>query len=225
MHLPDVIGPGFLAELMYAVSVAPWDIGGPQPAIRQLVALGAVRGEVLDPGCGTGWHAIEYARAGCSVTGVDLAPTAVARARRNTQSAGITAQFIVGDATALDYEARFDTVVDSKFFDNLDSAEARGRYLQSLHRAMKPQGRLFLYGFGAGHVNGFHNHELDGIDYEMALTAAGFTINYLGETTYRLSIPSYRRICTDCPSRVPPDGQIHIPVTEVHAVRSAQWQA
>ncbi|MDO3057095.1 hypothetical protein P5V98_25025, partial [Mycobacteroides abscessus subsp. massiliense] len=30
----------------YAVNAAPWDIGGPQPVIRQLVALGAVRGEV-----------------------------------------------------------------------------------------------------------------------------------------------------------------------------------
>ncbi|WP_422121220.1 class I SAM-dependent methyltransferase [Mycobacteroides chelonae] len=219
----DDANPAVFAECMYAVGVAPWDIGGPQPVIRQLVALGAVRGEVLDPGCGTGWHAIEYARAGCSVTGVDLAPTAVARARQNAQSAGITAQFIAGDATALDYEARFDTVVDSKFFDNLDSAEARGRYLQSLHRAVKPQGRLFMYGFGAGHVNGFHNHELDGIDYEMVLTAAGFTINYVGETTYRLSIPSYRRICADCPDQTPPDGRIHIPMIEIHAVRGAQW--
>ncbi|SHT99928.1 thiopurine S-methyltransferase (tpmt) superfamily protein [Mycobacteroides abscessus subsp. abscessus] len=90
---------------------------------------------------------------------------------------------------------------------------------------MKPEGRLFLYGFGVGHVNGFHNHELDGIDYEMALTAAGFTINYLGETTYRLSIPSFRRICTDCPHQVPPDGQIHIPMIEIHAVRNDLWQA
>ncbi|WP_100451402.1 methyltransferase domain-containing protein [Mycobacteroides abscessus] len=218
-------GPAFLAELMYGTCCAPWDIGGPQPVIRQLVALGAVRGAVLDPGCGTGWHAIEYARAGCSVTAIDLAPTAIARARTNARTAGVEAQFVLGDATALNYEARFDTVVDSKFFDNLDSAEARGCYLQALHRAMKPEGRLFLYGFAPGHVNGFHNHELDGIDYEMALTAAGFTTTYLGETTYRLSIPSYRRICTDCPHQVPPDGQIHIPATEVHAVRNDLWQA
>ncbi|SHW35292.1 thiopurine S-methyltransferase (tpmt) superfamily protein [Mycobacteroides abscessus subsp. abscessus] len=218
-------GPAFLAELMYGTCCAPWDIGGPQPVIRQLAALGAVRGAVLDPGCGTGWHAIEYARAGCSVTGIDLAPTAIARARTNARTAGVEAQFVLGDATTLDYEARFDTVVDSKLLDNLDSAEVRGRYLRSLYRAMNPGGRLFLYGFGTGHVNGFHNHELDGIDYEMALTAAGLTINYLGETTYRLSIPSYRRICTDCPNQVPPDSQIHIPMIEIHAVRNDLWQA
>ncbi|OHT69657.1 hypothetical protein BKG70_24170 [Mycobacteroides chelonae] len=62
MGLSDLVGPGFFAECMYAVNAAPWDIGGPQPVIRQLVALGAVRGEVLDPGCGTGWHATEFVR-------------------------------------------------------------------------------------------------------------------------------------------------------------------
>ncbi len=60
----DDANPAVFAELMYAVNAAPWDIGGPQPVIRQLVALGAVRGEVLDPGCGTGWHAVAVARGG-----------------------------------------------------------------------------------------------------------------------------------------------------------------
>ena len=31
-------------------ALTPWDIGGPQPVVQQLVAYGAVRGEVLDPG-------------------------------------------------------------------------------------------------------------------------------------------------------------------------------
>ena len=49
----------------------PWDIGGPQPVVQQLVAYGAVRGEVLDPGTGPGHHAIHYASQGYSTTGVD----------------------------------------------------------------------------------------------------------------------------------------------------------
>jgi hypothetical protein len=32
----------------------PWDIGGPQPVVQQLVAVGAVHGEVLDPGTDPG---------------------------------------------------------------------------------------------------------------------------------------------------------------------------
>ena len=49
----------------------PWDIGGPQPAVQQLVAYGAIRGEVLDPGTGPGHHAIHFASQGYSATGID----------------------------------------------------------------------------------------------------------------------------------------------------------
>ena len=35
-------------------AATPWDIGGPQPVVQQLVALGAIKGEVLDPGTGPG---------------------------------------------------------------------------------------------------------------------------------------------------------------------------
>jgi hypothetical protein len=38
-----------------------WDIGGPQPVVQQIVALGVIEGEVLDPGTGPGHHAIHYA--------------------------------------------------------------------------------------------------------------------------------------------------------------------
>lgn len=42
-------------------TATPWDIGGPQPVVQQLVALGAIKGEVLDPGTGPGHHSIYYA--------------------------------------------------------------------------------------------------------------------------------------------------------------------
>ena len=37
--------------------------------------LGAVKGEVLDPGTGPGHHAIYYASKGYSATGIDASPT------------------------------------------------------------------------------------------------------------------------------------------------------
>lgn len=49
----------------------PWDIGGPQPAVQQLVAYGAVHGAVPDPGTGPGHHSIYYASQGFSTTGID----------------------------------------------------------------------------------------------------------------------------------------------------------
>jgi len=65
----------------------PWDIGGPQPVVQQLVAYGAVRGEVLDPGTGPGYHAIHYASQGYSTTGVDGSPSAIERAKANARRA------------------------------------------------------------------------------------------------------------------------------------------
>lgn len=62
-------------------AATPWDIGGPQPVVRQLVALGAIKGEVLDPGTGPGHHAIYYASQGFSATGIDGSAAAIERAR------------------------------------------------------------------------------------------------------------------------------------------------
>src|SRR5215472_13479102 len=94
-------------------TATPWDIGGPQPVVQQLVAVGAVKGEVLDPGTGPGHHAIYYASAGYSATGIDGSAGALERARENAQKAGVSVNFELGDATKLDgLENRFDTVVD-----------------------------------------------------------------------------------------------------------------
>lgn len=211
------MSPAQLAEMFYRAGIAPWDIGESQPIIRQLVALGAIRGDVLDPGCGTGWNAIEYARAGCTVTGIDASRTAIQRARRNRTETGATVDFQIGDATRLQGEARFDTVVDSKLYDNLEPAD-RPRYTAVLHRILKPGGRLYMFGFGPGLVNGVHNHLLGEPDYEQLLPAAGFTITYIGETTYQVVNALTGPICPDCPTVVSGE-RIHIPMTEIHATR------
>lgn len=120
---------GLAAEVMYRLRLAPWDVGECQPVIRQLVALGAVGGNVLDPGCGTGHHAIEYARTGCTVTAIDIAPTAIERARFNARDAGVSVNFKTRDVTQLDLpKSRFDTVVDCKLYDKLATRSQRDSY-------------------------------------------------------------------------------------------------
>src|ERR1700690_2958316 len=74
-------------------AATPWDIGGPQQVVKQLVALGAVRGEVLDPGTGPGHHAIYFASKGYSTTGIDGSPTAIERAKETGQRAGAPGNF------------------------------------------------------------------------------------------------------------------------------------
>lgn len=165
----------------------PWDIGGPQPVVQQLVAYGALRGEVLDPGTGPGHHAIHFASKGYSVTGIDVSAAAIERARRNAERAGVTVDFQVADATALDgFENRFGTVVDCAFYHVFaDDEVLRGRYLRALHRATTPGARLFMFEFGTHNVNGWIWDGLPADNFERSLPAAGWRLDYLGPTTYR----------------------------------------
>ena len=137
-------------------AATPWDIGGPQPVVKQLVSLGAVKGEVLDPGTGPGHHAIYYASQGLSSTGIDASPAAIARARANADRAGVPVNFQVADATKLDgFDGRFDTVVDCAFYHTFSTDEALQKsYFRALHRATKPGAQLFMFEFGEHNVNG-----------------------------------------------------------------------
>ncbi|KAF0650712.1 MULTISPECIES: class I SAM-dependent methyltransferase [Streptomyces] len=56
--------------------------------------------DVLDVGCGTGSLSELVAGAGHRVTGVDLAPRMVERARAKLAEAGLPGRFLIGDAAA-----------------------------------------------------------------------------------------------------------------------------
>ena len=172
-------------------AATPWDIGGPQPVVQQLVALGAVRGEVLDPGTGPGHHAIYYASQGYAATGIDASPAAIERARQNAQRAGVSVNFQVADATKLDgLEGRFDTVVDCAFYHTFSTDEMLQRsYLQALHRATKPGARLYMFEFATHDVNGLSlPRAIPEQSFRELLPAGGWQITYLGPTTYQVNV-------------------------------------
>lgn len=86
--LPEVLATAGW-EGAWQRGVTPWEVGAPHAAIAGVVAAlpefapprrGALR--VLVPGCGSGWDAFGFVRAGFPhVTAVDLSPTAVERCR------------------------------------------------------------------------------------------------------------------------------------------------
>ena len=60
-----------------------WDRHGINPLMNSwMVEALAANASVLIPGCGHGYEVIELARLGFQVTGLDIAPTPVARMRR-----------------------------------------------------------------------------------------------------------------------------------------------
>src|SRR5947208_10109492 len=133
-------------EAMYATT-PPWDIGRPQPAFLELAEAGALRGRVLDVGCGTGEHALMAAALGLPATGIDAAPTAIEIAERKAGERGLTARFLVWDALELGSLGEpFDTVLDCGLFHVFDD-EDRRRYVDSLRSAIPSGGRYFMLCF------------------------------------------------------------------------------
>ncbi|HVX42612.1 MAG TPA: class I SAM-dependent methyltransferase [Mycobacteriales bacterium] len=125
---------------------APWDVG-PQPAVVRVAAAGGFSGAVLDSGCGTGENALVIAELGLPVLGVDVAATAIGRAREKARQRGLPAEFEVADAFALHRLGRqFDTVLDCGMLHTCDDEE-RPVYVASLASVLRPGGTLHVLCF------------------------------------------------------------------------------
>jgi cyclopropane fatty-acyl-phospholipid synthase-like methyltransferase len=131
-------------ENLYA-GPAPWDIGRPQGIF--VAIADRVIGPVLDAGCGTGEHALFFAARGHRVVGIDFVPEAIRRAQAKAAQRGLSAEFLVKDATALrDWGERFASVIDCGLFHVFSDADRR-RYVPGLAQVLEPGGRLFLMCF------------------------------------------------------------------------------
>lgn len=123
---------------------APWDIGEPQPEFIDLEESGAIRGSVLDAGCGTGEHALYLAAKGYVATGIDISAVAIEKARNKAESRGLSVDFTVGDAFELaEFDGRFDTVVDCGLFDVCPSERQRN-YAEALRRSCKTGAHVYM---------------------------------------------------------------------------------
>ena len=104
--------------------------------------VGSAPQRVLDVGCGTGFLALRFAELGHTVTGIDLAPQMIDRARRKAEQANQQIDFHVGNAAALDSpDKSFDWVVARHVIWNLpDPARGVAEWL----RVLRPGGHLVL---------------------------------------------------------------------------------
>ncbi|HAV13437.1 MAG TPA: thiopurine S-methyltransferase [Opitutae bacterium] len=126
-------------EAAYANEDTPWDKGIAAPPLAQFLSLQSILGSVLVPGCGAGHDVRLLAGQGASVTGMDIAPSAV----RKAQSFPVVndEHYVVADFLNLaeEWQGCFDSVVEHTCLCALE-LDQRAAYAASIVKALKPGG-------------------------------------------------------------------------------------
>ncbi len=155
---------------------------------RALTAGLTAGDRVLEVAPGPGYLAIEIARRGFQVTGLDISRTMVEIARENAASAGVEADLRRGDVSAMPFdEGSFDLVVCQAAFKNFRHPVSA---LNEMHRVLRPGGRTVIHdmrreataadiaaevrGQGLGRVNSFATRRILAWLRRRALTQAQF---------------------------------------------------
>ena len=101
---------------------------------------------ILDIGCGTGRHAIELAKRGYQVVGVDLSESQLNRAKQKAKAAGVNVDFIQKDARELNFENEFELaiMICEGAFSLMETDEMNFAILQGAARALKPNSKFIF---------------------------------------------------------------------------------
>jgi SAM-dependent methyltransferase len=125
----------------------PWADLEPHPLLVEWLARERVQGagrRALVVGCGLGDDAEHLARLGFAVTAFDVAPTAVAWARR--RHAGSPVEYVTADLLDLPagWHAAFDLVAEIYTLQSLPPGDVRERAVRALASPPAPGGRLLV---------------------------------------------------------------------------------
>lgn len=102
--------------------------------------------KILDIGCGTGRHAIELAKRGCKVTGIDLSESQLQRATEKAKEAGVDVRFIQSDARETNFKHEFDLVIMicEGAFPLMETDEMNFKILENAANALKSGGKIIF---------------------------------------------------------------------------------
>ena len=164
-------------EEHYQKGDAFWDKGAPSPPLRQYLEQHPLRGRALVPGCGHGHEVALAAAHGLDVTGLDIAPTAIAEAR--TLYPKLAGSFVVGDLFDPPPELRgaFDVVLEHTCLSGLHPTR-RANYRRSIDLMLRRGGVLI----GVWYINPDLDPGHEGPPFPLsvpdltALFAAGYEI-------------------------------------------------
>jgi 2-polyprenyl-3-methyl-5-hydroxy-6-metoxy-1,4-benzoquinol methylase len=101
---------------------------------------------ILDIGCGTGRHAIELAKRGYQVMGIDLSEAQLCRARDKAAAAGVAVDFQRRDATQPHFQQEFEAAIMfcEGAFPLMETDEKNHAVLLHASAALRPGGKLLL---------------------------------------------------------------------------------
>ena len=102
--------------------------------------------KILDVGCGTGRHAIELAKRGYQITGIDLSESQLKRARENAKDANVHIDFQRQDARNLSFNNEFDVVIMmcEGGFSLMETDEMNFEILKNVTKSLKSSGKIIF---------------------------------------------------------------------------------
>jgi SAM-dependent methyltransferase len=114
--------------------------------IAETLSLWGIRtgARILDAGCGTGNHAIELARHGYVVKGLDISPQLIAEALGRAAGASLPVSFTVGDILDLPETVPYDAVLCRGVLNDLLEESGRRKAFHSFAKALVFRGVLIL---------------------------------------------------------------------------------
>lgn len=102
--------------------------------------------KILDIACGFGRHAIEFARRGYDVTGVDITPEYISFAEHMAENEKLSVRFICSDVREISFENEFDVVLNMAdgAVGYLENDEENAKIFNVVSKALKPGGKHFM---------------------------------------------------------------------------------
>lgn len=132
---------------------------------NRIAGLLAPGSAVLEVAPGPGFLAIELAKRGFAVTGLDISKTFVELARKNAENSGISVRFEQGNASGMPFaDGSFDFLVCRAAFKNFADP---GGALSEMRRVLKPGGRGLVIDLRRDASMADINKYVDGLDLSL----------------------------------------------------------
>jgi ubiquinone/menaquinone biosynthesis C-methylase UbiE len=137
---------------IYRAGATFWEKPVPTEALVEFIQeFNLPRGlKAIDFGCGEGRDSIFLAKMGFRVTGIDMAPSAVQRAKHWASKEGLEINFKVGDIINLPDEKDncYDLAINIACLHMITDQKARNQHLREAHRILKKDGLYFSCNYG-----------------------------------------------------------------------------